>query len=190
MNIHDIYSRLPNLETPRLILRKMSLADAEDVYEYASDPQVTRFTLWEPHRSLQDSIDFLHNVAGLYAGHHVAPWGIEIRTERKLVGTCGFVSWQVRDGRAEIGYGLSRNYWGQGLMTEAVKAVIDFGFTSMELNRIQAMCDIENHPSYRVMEKAGLQFEGILRGYVLSRGEFRDQRLYSILREEWNHGLA
>jgi ribosomal-protein-alanine N-acetyltransferase len=87
--------------------------------------------------------------------------------------------------RAEIGYVIGRKYWGEGLMTEAVKEVIRFGFERMNLNRIQATCFPENIGSYRVMEKAGMKFEGTLREQMFIKGRFQDLKLYSILRKEY-----
>jgi len=85
----------------------------------------------------------------------------------------------------EIAYALSRKYWRKGLMTEAVKEVIKFGFEKMNLNRIYARCFPENIGSYRVMEKAEMQFEGILRKQMFIKGKFQDMKLYSILRREY-----
>ena len=88
--------------------------------------------------------------------------------------------------RAEIGYALARKYWGQGLMTEAVRAMLDYGFNLLRLNRIEARCDVENIASWRVMEKAGMKFEGVLRQNIFLHGRPRDARMYGILREEWS----
>ena len=87
--------------------------------------------------------------------------------------------------RGEIGYALARKYWGQGLMTEAVRAMLDYGFNTLHLNRIEARCDVENAGSWRVMEKVGMKFEGVLRQNIMLHGRARDARMYAILREDW-----
>jgi ribosomal-protein-alanine N-acetyltransferase len=87
--------------------------------------------------------------------------------------------------RAEIGYALSRRYWGEGYMSEAVNAVIEFGFREMLLNRIMARCEVNNIASARVMEKVGMQLEGILRQHLFVKGRYWDLKIYSILREEF-----
>ncbi|MBW4494589.1 MAG: GNAT family N-acetyltransferase [Oscillatoria princeps RMCB-10] len=180
-----IFGELPALETDRLLLRKMTMEDAADMFEYASNPDVAKFTTWRAHKSVEDSELFLRAVMDEYRKHEPSSWGIEEKFERKLIGTCGFANWSPSDFRGEIGYALSRKYWGKGYMTEAVRAAIDFGFRTLQLNRIEARCEIKNIASARVMEKAGMRFEGILRQHAFYKGAFRDLKMYSILRKEW-----
>jgi len=105
--------------------------------------------------------------------------------DAKMIGTCSFGSWERDHRRAEIGYVLNRRYWGQGYMTEVVRAIIAFGFRELGLNRIQARCEVPNIGSARVMEKAGMSFEGVLRQQLFEKGSYRDMKMYSILRSEW-----
>ncbi len=186
MNIEDIFGNLPTLETDRLLLRKVKLEDAQDLFEFASDPEVTRFTTWTTHQSLQDSEDFLRSVLDKYARQTLADWGVVHKADAKLIGSCGFNTWLPPHTRAEVGYALSKQYWGRGLMTEAVQAAIDFGFRTMQLNRIQAVCNVENIASARVMEKVGMTYEGTLREYTFSKGHYSNLKMYSILRKEWD----
>ena len=185
MEVKDIFGHLPTLQTDRLLLRKLQVDDLQDIFEYACDPKVARYTTWQPHETVEQSRDFLHHVLGLYEKGKVAPWGVEHKNDRKLIGTCGFLDWNLQHARAEIGYALSRRYWGRGLATEAVQAVIAFGFSRMALNRIQGRCEVENVASGRVMEKAGLKFEGLLREHEFSKGAYADISMYAILRKEW-----
>lgn len=188
MYIEDVFADLPELETEHLVLRRVSMSDAEDLFDYASDPEVSRHSTWAPHRSLDDTRQYITTLVNQYKAHHVAPWGIEHKVERKLIGTCGFANWMVHHDRAEIGYALGRRYWNHGLMTEAVRAVIAFGFTQMKLNRIEARCKVENVASARVMEKAGMQFEGVLRQHMLVKGRYDDLKMYSVLRRDYRGG--
>ena len=87
--------------------------------------------------------------------------------------------------RTEIGYALSRSYWGKGYVAEATIALLDRLFRDSDLIRIEARCDVRHTASSRVMEKAGMKFEGILRKQVFSKSEHRDMKIYSILRDEW-----
>ncbi|MCC6904498.1 MAG: GNAT family N-acetyltransferase [Anaerolineae bacterium] len=186
MEIADVFGNLPFLETERLVLRKVTLSDAEDLYEYASDPEVSRYLPWRPHQSIEDSRQFLTMIAGAYDRAELAPWGLQHKEDRKFIGTITFHDWSIPDARAEIGYALSRSYWGKGLMTEAGRAVVTFGFTVMELNRIQARCIVENVGSSRVMEKIGMSYEGTLREYTRHHGEsFAGIAFYAILRREY-----
>jgi ribosomal-protein-alanine N-acetyltransferase len=186
MNIEDVFGNLPTLYTERLILRKLRLEDAEDVFEYASNPEVSKYVPWETHKSIEDSISFINSVLANYDKKEVSDWGIVYKENNKLIGTCGYFLWVPKHSRAEIGYAIGRKYWGKGLMTEAVKEVIRFGFERMNLNRIQATCFPENIGSYRVMEKAGMKYEGTLREQMFIKGKFQDLKLYSILRKEYN----
>jgi ribosomal-protein-alanine N-acetyltransferase len=181
--VKDVFDDLPILETDRLVLRRLEADDLEDVFEYASDPKVAQYTSWPAHATIEDTREFLSYVLELYRRGEVAPWGVVC--EGKVVGTCGFLDWYPRGSRAEIGYALSSKYWGRGLMTEAVGEVISFGFRAMRLNRIQGRCEVENIASIRVMEKAGMRLEGVLRQHEYSEGRYLDIVMYSILRREW-----
>ncbi|MBV9471083.1 MAG: GNAT family N-acetyltransferase [Abitibacteriaceae bacterium] len=185
MNVTDVFGNLPTLETDRLRLRKISLRDARDFFEYASNPEVTRHSTWSPHESIEDTKQFINQVLNQYKAGHVAPWGIEHKADRKFIGTCGFGNWIHYHARAEIGYALARPYWSQGYMTEAVQCVIAFGFKTMKLNRIEARCRLENIGSFRVMEKAGMAFEGVLRQHMYMKGDYHDLKLYAILHADF-----
>jgi ribosomal-protein-alanine N-acetyltransferase len=181
----SVYRDLPDIETDRLLLRKMRLEDAEAVFAYASDPEVTRYVTWDTHHSIEDSRAFLELTVESYANGGEAGWGIVYKGDLRFVGTCGLVNWSREHARAELGYVLSGRYWGRGLMTEAVGAMIRFGFWRMGLNRIEARCVAENAASARVMEKAGMVHEGTLRKRERLKGEYRDMEVYSILRREY-----
>jgi ribosomal-protein-alanine N-acetyltransferase len=177
---------LPTLSTKRLILRKMALNDAGDMFEYASDPEVTKFTLWEHHGSKNDSVEFLKFVTNNYEKGEIENWGITLKETGRFIGTCGYFNWKPQHFSAEIQYTISKAYWSKGFMTEAVEEVIRFGFEEMMLNRIQAKCMVDNIGSERVMQKAEMKFEGIMRQGVFAKGKYHDLKVYSILKNEWN----
>lgn len=186
-----MFADLPELVTERLLLRRMCLDDAEAMFAYASDPEVTRYVLFETHRSIEDSREFLRSATEGYERGDFGSWGVVLKESGAFVGTCGLdVNYAPEHARAELGYVLSRGHWGQGLMTEAVRAVIRFGFGRMELNRIQARCIAENTASARVMEKAGMTYEGTLREREFIKGAYRDMKLYSVLRTEYRDATA
>jgi [ribosomal protein S5]-alanine N-acetyltransferase len=170
------------------VLRKIRLTDAPDIFAYASDPAVARYTTWPPHPTVAATEAFVREVLQRYAQGLVGPWGIVHRDDGRLIGSCGFAYVMAWHGRAEIAYALSRPYWGQGLMPEAVRAVFAFGFDTLHLNRIEARCELENVASERVMQKVGMQFEGVLRQHTQVMGSYRDLKLYSKLRSEWSAG--
>lgn len=180
-----VHQDLPEIETDRLLLRKMGPEDAEAVFAYASDPEVTRYVIWDTHRSIEDSREFLKRTIEGYERGEEAGWGIVYKGDLRFVGTCSIVNHSRKDARAELGYVLARSHWGRGLITEAVRALIRFGFERMGLNRVEARCVAENIASARVMEKAGMTCEGTLRDRERIKGEYRDMKVYSILRGEF-----
>lgn len=166
----------------------MTLDDADAVFNYASDPEVTRYVLWDTHRAVRDSEEFLRSaVKGGEAGQQ-ADWGIVEKSSGRFVGACGLLP-VPEHSRAELGYVLSREYWGRGLMPEAVRAMIRFSFEKLDLNRVEARCIAENTASGRIMEKAGMTYEGTLRERELIKGAHRDMKLYAILRREYARSL-
>ena len=185
MNAEQQKFQLPTLETSRLRLRRFSLDDAADVFEYASDQETTRHVFWHPHASLHETIEFLNRHVQLAQNGETSEWAVEHKADRKMIGTCGFSWWRPEHGKAELAYALSRKYWNQGLVTEAATACIDYGFGTMGLNRIEARCMPDNVGSERVMQKCGMRCEGTLRQTMLVKGKYIDLKLYAILREEW-----
>ena len=148
-----------------------------------SEVDVSEYTTWNEHKSLEDTRDFLKTIITAYKNEKGMTWGIEDKKNGRLIGTCGFVTWIPELKRAEIGYALSKEYWNNGYMTEVFKKLILFGFTNMELVRIEARCKVENIGSAKVMEKAGMKFEGILRKHLICKGQFYDVKIHSIVKE-------
>lgn len=180
-----LFRQLATLETDRLRMRPLALADALEVFAYARDPEVARTLTWEPHASLADSERFVQSVLEAYERDEAAPWALVLKETGRVVGTLGFGSWSKRHKNAEIGYALAREHWNRGLMTEAVEAALRFGFTQMGLHRIEARCLPENRASARVLEKNGMRREGTLRDAMFVKGAFRTLHVYAILRNEW-----
>ena len=185
MDIQEFFADLPTLETERLILRKVASEDAEDMFAYASNPNVAEHVTWDPHQNLNESMEIINRILTRYKENGISPWGIVLRSSNKFISTCGFFDWSSKHNRAEIAYAISETYWGQGYTTEAARSVIDLGFNHGQLNRIEARCKIPNIGSARVMEKCGMTFEGILRQHVSLKNQYHDMKLYSILRHEW-----
>ena len=165
----------------------MTLEDAEDMLAYVSDSEVARHTTWEPYDSVEQATGFLRFVIECYERGEPANWGVVLRESGRLIGMCGFMagSWEPEYASASLGYAIAREHWGRGLTPEAVRAAIAFGFGELALNRIEARCIAENTTSERVMQKAGLSYEGTLRNYMFRKGAYRDYKVYSILRREY-----
>ncbi|MGE5607111.1 MAG: GNAT family N-acetyltransferase [Bacteroidota bacterium] len=185
---NELLEPIPRYETERLVMRKLTMEDAEDVFEYASNPEVSKYVTWETHRTINDSISFIKMTIEKYEHEAIGDWGLEYKANGKLIGTCGFVNWNKQHHWAGIGYVLSRDYWNRGIMTEAASVIIRHGFEKMDLNRIEAHHMIENIASGRVMQKVGMTFEGVVRGLFFARGTHHDVKLYSILKSEFLRG--
>lgn len=175
---------LPRLETPRLILRALTQADAPDLFAYASDAAVARTTTWAPHATLEDTRAFIRFARNHYAAGEPGPWGITTRADGLVIGTVGLAP-AAHHRRAELGYALARSHWGSGLATEAAAAVLRYAFEPLDLRRVMARCRVDNAASERVMQKLGMTYEGTLREHMLVKGAFVTLKVYGILRPEW-----
>lgn len=180
------------LETRRLILRPFEMKDAPAMYEnWARDPEVAKYVTWPAHSSVEVTRMLLADWTQRYEKPDRYCWAIVPRDgDGRPIGN---ISGLVRSEElrwVEIGYCLSRAWWGGGVMTEALEAVIGFFFAQVEANRIDARFDTENPASGRVMEKAGMTFEGILRQAATNNRGVIDIGVSSILAEEWKRKIA
>lgn len=181
----DFFARLPILETPRLTLRKMTMRDAPDIFHYSRDEEVARHVLWEAHQSLWETRGYVRFLLHQYRSGLPGSWGIELKETGRVIGTIGYMNYSEDNRTAEIGYSLSREHWGKGLMTEALTAVIDESFRTLKLHRIEAMHFTDNPASGRVMAKCGMRHEGHLRERICCKGVFRDVEMWGILISDW-----
>ena len=173
------------LETGRLILRRFTVGDAEDMYRnWASDPEVTRYLTWPCHASAQASAAILETWAAQYDDGGYFNWAIELRETSSVIGSISVVRQDETVNAAEIGYCLGRAYWGRGIMPEALCAVLDFLFDEAGFNRIAACHDVGNPKSGRVMEKSGMKYEGTLRQAGKNNQGICDIACYAVLRSD------
>lgn len=185
MNVDGFFHDLPELETDRLLLRKLRMTDAQDMYEYSRDPEVAKHVLWDAHQSVGDSKGYLRYAIRQYRQDLPASWGIELKETQSLIGTIGFM-WINRDhNSAEVGYSLAREQWNKGIMSEALAAVLEEGFMDLGLHRIEAQHEVDNPASGRVMAKCGMLYEGCVRGRLYNKGRYVDVALYAILRDDY-----
>ena len=178
------FSALPVLRTERLLLRPLLRKDAGDIFAYASDPEVARYVLWDPHRSISETRSYIRYVRSQYRRGLPGSWAVTLQDSGAVIGTVGFMYYSDVSGCAEIGYSFARKEWNRGYASEALRAVIDSVFCSLPLNRLEAQHDVRNPASGRVMEKCGMRMEGILRQRVRYKGEYADVALWSVLRSD------
>ena len=145
-----------------------------------NDPEVDRFTPWTHYKSLAEAQTDLDTFLADYESDGMGPWGIEHRADQRLIGIANFGLAHLRHRRTEMGCTISRAYWGRGYATEAAQALVTFGLGPMQLARIEAVCLPDHLGSARVLIKAGLQYEGLLRNYQIWRGKPCDLQMYAV----------
>jgi RimJ/RimL family protein N-acetyltransferase len=175
---------VPTIKTERLVLRPFAMSDGSDILEYTNDPEWVRYLVNIPHPfTRKDAEAFVRRFSDLKSWETLPMFAIIFK--EKVIGEIYLNDLNLQHERGELGYDLSRAYWGKGLATEASRAVLDWAFQTYNLNRIYATCDPRNNRSHRVLEKLGMTREGILRSHLKWNGERRDQVYYGILRDEW-----
>ena len=179
-----LFDDMPRLETPRLILRRLEMRDAPDLFDYSRDPQVAKHVLWDAQTSVSEARAYVRYMLRRYRAGEPASWGIEEKETGRVVGTIGYM-WYQRDNNAcEVGYSLARRRWNRGYMTEALAEVLRFSFEELGVHRVEAQHEVENAASGAVMRKCGMRKEGTLRGRLYNKGRYVDVDLYAMLRED------
>ncbi|MFE4240136.1 GNAT family N-acetyltransferase [Peribacillus butanolivorans] len=172
----------PKLETERLILRELTVDDAQDILNCFSNPDVLRYYGQKPLTSLDQVKNIVVNFANNYNEKRGIKWGIESKEKEGIIGTIGFHDWSSEHKRAEIGYAFFPENWGKGLATEAVLEVISYGFKELNLKRIGAIVFVENKASNELLIKLGFEKEGVLKNYMYQNDVPFDTNVYSLLK--------
>lgn len=178
----------PVLRTPRTVLREIVAADAPALYAFRSDPEEQRHNdppLTEPGQAAE----LVERLAREHRDGAVR-WGLTLPGDGVVVGLLGYNTWSREHDRAEVGYDLARRLWGRGLAAEAMRAVLDFGFDAMGLNRISAHTEVANTRSIRMLERLGFRREGTLRELVRDGDAYRDVAVYAVLRNDRRPGAT
>lgn len=174
------------LETKRLLLRKFNINDAEAIFRnWASDDEVTKFLTWPTHKNVENSIGYINFCLESYKKEDSYQWGIELKETGELIGNISVIRIDEKPEAVELGYVIGRGFWGNGYTAEAVKSVISFLFEEVGVNRIAARHDTNNPNSGRVMQKAGMKYEGTLRQSDCNNQGIIDCSIYSILKNEY-----
>lgn len=183
--VFKIFSNMPTLHTERLSLRPMHPIDAEDMFDYARRPELTKYLLWREHEDIYFTRDYLNYINRRYALGDFYDWAIIEHESRKMIGTCGFTNIYPSNNSAEIGYVLNPDFHRRGFGSEAVKRVLKFGFEELSLNRIEARFMQGNEASLALMRSVGMTFEGYMRDLIFVKGSYRTVGVSSILRSEY-----
>ncbi len=154
MNFYVKLAEFTEIETSRLLLRPMTLADAADMFEYTKNWENLKF-IFPPHCSIEETE---YAIANHFMKNPLGKWAIELKATQKMIGSISFSKYSEKDAAVEIGYVLNQDFWGQGFMSEALTVLSNFCFYEFGLKRIELLIDKENLSSIRVAEKAGYHF--------------------------------
>ena len=178
-------SDFPILETKRLTLRVPKLSDAADVLIFRGDPIVQKYDDPAIH-SIEESEAFIKELLDEYRTQEGISWAVALKDQGTVIGCFGLHHWDQYHRRAEAGYGHAHAYWGQGFGSEALKAIVGYGFEKMNLNRIYARTIADNYESVRLLERNGFQREGTQRKHSWEDdGTFHDSAIYGMLVNEF-----
>lgn len=185
INLDNVFDSFPCVETPRLVLREMRPTDRNAIYHLYGNAEVVRYYDVGQFNNVEQADHLIARLNQRFIDRKAIRWGI---TERggldRVIGTCGFNLFDVRSHYAEIGYDMHPAFWGQGISTEAVGAMLRFGFYNIGLNRIEACVMGGNGASIAVLTKLGFRYEGILHQRGFWKGKYHDLEWYALLRDD------
>ncbi len=174
-----IMTHPPSLVTERLELRPLKKEDGGDFLSIFSNPEVTRYYEVDTMTNLLEASRLLDHFMA------IGRLGISLKRDSGIIGSCGLFAINAEYFSASLGYDLAREYWGKGIMTEALRALLGYGFSSLGLNRINALTYPDNAASIRVLAGLGFKMEGTMREFGFWKGSFHDMDLHALLRSEW-----
>jgi ribosomal-protein-alanine N-acetyltransferase len=178
-------TQFPILETERFVLRQLTQNDSIEIFQYFSLDEVTKFYDLESFTNIEQAEELIQKWNQRFVRSQAIRWGITLKSENRVIGTCGFHGWMKNHYKAEIGYELTPKYWRQGFMTEVIEKIIEYGFNYLGLNRIEAFVEPENTGSRKVLEKIGLREEGTLKEHFYLRNRFVDTVIYALLKKDY-----
>lgn len=182
--------RLPSLTTERLMLRWIEERDAPELRRIFGDPEVMRYWSAPPLADDAAALALVREIQDLFRQRVLFQWGIAWRDAGTLLGSVTLWRWDGAHRRAEVGFALGREFWGKGVMSEALQRLLDYAFEELGLHRIEADTDPRNHRSLAVLERHGFRREGYLRERFHVAGEIQDSVVLGLLRSEWKKGLG
>lgn len=179
----NVFDEFPVITTERLLLREITPGDANEIFAIYSSDAAMKYFGKDTFKTIDQAQEMIERVRKGFRDREGIRWGISFKGSDKLIGSGGFWRLVKPHFRAEIGYDLHPDYWGKGLMSEAVKAMIEFGFGKMNLHSVEANTDPENAASARLLEKNGFVKEGIFRESYYYNGVFLDSHIYSLIKK-------
>lgn len=175
---------IKELNTQRLHLRRMEISDSHSLFKIWSDPDVTNFMNISSFTDESQAKEMIELFEELAQDNKAIRFSMIELKSNKIIGTCGFNFIDFENAKAEIGYDIAKAYWGKGFAPEGISALLKYAFETLELNRIEAKVEPANVNSIKVLQKLNFTFEGTLRQYEKSKGNFVDINMYSLLKTD------
>lgn len=175
---------ITELRTERLIFKKMKVSDSSSLFKIWSDPEVTKFMNINSFTDESQAIQMIEMLDKLYQENKAIRYSIFHLESNQIIGSCGYNTLDFENSKAEIGYEISKEYWGKGFASEAILKLLDYAYNSLNFNRIEAKVEPENRNSIKLLEKLNFQFEGTLRKSEKSKDTFIDLNMYSKLKTD------
>ncbi len=188
-NTEYLFNPFPTFQSDRIYMRKLELFDAEDMFEYCSREEVSRFENWKPHKTIETTKEFLRWIKWQYIRKKARTWGVVLNSG-KLIGTASFVKIDYENKSAEIGYTISNDYWGNGYAKEAAYQLIRFAFTKLGCERVYAKVLSGNERSVAVLQKLCFSYEGTARNANFYNNQLKDVMYFSLLKEEFYNNFS
>ncbi|MCC6612806.1 MAG: GNAT family N-acetyltransferase [Anaerolineae bacterium] len=185
MTIDAAFTQFPVLSTRRLHLRAIQPTDEAALFAIKSNPAVTHPYGRTPHASLEDTRAWMQRIHGNFERREGLVWAITFQGDETVIGTVLLWNFDEAYQCGEIGYELDPAYWRQGIMAEVVPVILRYGFTALDLHRIEAVTSAENVPSGGLLRKLGFALEGTLRQRQFFAGRYEDQLYFGLLKDEW-----
>jgi RimJ/RimL family protein N-acetyltransferase len=171
---------------PEICLRPLTFADAQDIYEQVKHKEVVRYTMQIPHPyHLNDAQKFIKNSIKAYKKKTAYIYGIEHKDTKKIIGVISLSNLDKKNQKCELGYWLGKKYWNQGVMTKAVKMILEIAFNQLKMHRVYASTFADNNGSVRVLENNKFFLEGIQYETVLRAGKWYNFFLYGLLKDDF-----
>jgi len=179
-------TEIPQLETRRLILRQLTPEDVTALLKHFGNPEVVKFLEMNPLKTIHQANEWLKWMQSFFASKDGLRWGVVLKEgDGSVIGSAGLGGWNREANYAEIGYDIVRPYWRQGYGTEVARALVEFAWEHMNLNRIEAEIVAGNEASSHILKKLGFKQEGVLRQRVFKGGQYWDVLLFGLLRHEY-----
>jgi ribosomal-protein-alanine N-acetyltransferase len=181
----NAFELFPSIETKSLVLKEITEEHEKDILLIFSDDEVMTYYDLDTITTIDEARNLIGRMRTGYEAKRYIRWGISKKENGNAIGTCGFYNFARQSSRAELGYILAKKYWKQGIMTEALEAIITFGFREMMLHRIEAFLDPDNIASKLLLAKLGFREEGYLRERDFIRGSYKNSLIYSVLKNDY-----